>query len=57
MPYPPKIGAPRDQQFVVRVSEGEKAAMARVTQRAGISRSDYVRELIRADLKVQGEQV
>ena len=55
MPYPAKIGTPRTEQFVTRVSPGEMAAMKRVSERAGITRSDYVRELIRADLKIQGE--
>jgi predicted DNA binding CopG/RHH family protein len=57
MPYPPKIGIPRTEQFVTRVSKGEMAAMKRVMAKAGIDRSTYVRELIRADLKMQGERL
>jgi hypothetical protein len=57
MPYPPKLGVPRTKQFVIRVSDGEIEGIARVTARSGISRSDYVRDLIRNDLKLQGEKL
>lgn len=50
MPYAPRIGARRTEQFVIRVSEGEIAAIARIAESSKKTRSDYVRDLIRADL-------
>ena len=57
MGYPPKIGVPRTEQFVTRVSKGELQAMERVVGRGHTNRSDYVRDLIRADLRLQGEPI
>lgn len=57
MAYPPKIGVARSRQFVTRVSDSEMAAIQRVVERSGTTRSDYVRDLIRADLRLQGEQL
>lgn len=57
MAYPPRIGVPRTEQFVTRVSKGELEAMHRVIERAGTTRSDYVRDLIRQDLRLQGENL
>lgn len=57
MPYRPKIGVARTEQFVTRVAPHELEGMQRAISADGTSRSDYVRGLIRADLAKRGEKL
>jgi hypothetical protein len=47
---PSSVGAPRDIELRVRVTEGERSRIAEAARAEGVSLSDYVRDAVEARL-------